>query len=79
MKIDNENIFAKCNFEDRFRHDYKGKDKIHWRVQCSYRLGDWIEEQDKNEWSIVGSRHRAIYDISDALMEKILVLSELTT
>ena len=76
--IDVENAFAKCNFADRFYHDNYGKDKMRWRVNCSYGLGDWIEEQDKEQWNIVGSRHRAVYDISDEIMSKIIMLSALS-
>jgi hypothetical protein len=78
MKIDVDNAFAKCNFENRFYHDYLGANKMRWRVNCSYRLGDWIEEQDKEQWSIVGGRHRAIYDITDEIMSKIIMLSALS-
>jgi hypothetical protein len=51
--------------------EYGGKDEagVTWyRLNCSYRFGDWIEEQDTTTWRAYGGRHRAIYIVREDLM-----------
>lgn len=39
-----------------------------YRLNCSYRFGDWIETQDTTTWRAYGGRHRAIYIVRGDLM-----------
>jgi hypothetical protein len=52
-------------FDDR---GWLRDDEHRWyRLNCSYRFGDWIEQQDKGSWEAYGGRHRAIYLVRDDL------------
>ena len=41
-----------------------------YRLNCSYRFGDWIEDNalENVQWESYGSRHRAIYVVREDLL-----------
>ena len=57
------------HFEPYEENGWLREDGHRWyRLNCSYRFGDWIETQDNTTWEAYGGAHRAIYLVRDDLM-----------
>lgn len=66
--IDGDHNTRLYYFEPFDEQGWLREDEHRWyRLNCSYRFGDWIEEQDESQWEAYGGRHRAIYLVRDDL------------
>lgn len=56
-------------FDIAGEYGYRDENNVtHYRLNCSYQFGDWIETQDTTMWRSYGGRHRAIYIVREDLM-----------
>lgn len=56
-------------FEPYEENGWLREDNYRWyRLNCSYRFGDWIETHDDTSWEAYGGPHRAIYLVRGDLM-----------